>query len=52
MLYVNCPKCGEQHYPNDILVDDIEEDIQGFDIITYICPATGEEAKALVIRRA
>lgn len=51
MLYVNCPKCGEKHYQGEIETLDVEEDIQGFDIITYTCPATGEVAKAYVLSR-
>ena len=49
MLFVNCSKCGEKHYQGEIETLNIEEDIQGFDIITYTCPVTGEETKAYVL---
>lgn len=48
MLYVNC-RCGEQHYPKQIEVTNIEEDIFGRDVLYYICPNLNEEVSAYVL---
>ena len=48
-MKVNCSKCGETHYPGEVESLNIEEDIQGFDVLTYICPLTNLETKAYVL---
>lgn len=47
-MYVNCP-CGNKHYNGSIETVNIEEDIFGRDVLTYTCPNTGNEMKALVL---
>lgn len=48
---VYCPKCGEQHKTQDLEFLGIEESIEGWDVLEYICPETNEEAKAVVRNR-
>jgi len=48
--YVKCLACGEDH-PCDkkyVAVEDIEEDFQGRDVVTFVCAATGQLQKSLV----
>jgi hypothetical protein len=49
--YVQCPACGEEH-PCDkkhVAVENIEEDFQGRDIVTFVCIAhPGQLQKSLV----
>ena len=47
-MYIQCP-CGNTHRPNTIETLNIEEDIYGRDLITYICPVTNTQQKALVL---
>ena len=49
-MKVNCSECGETHYTEDnIETVNIEEDIQGFDLLTYICPVTQKQTKSYVL---
>lgn len=48
MMFVVCPECGKRHSNKEIKATDIAEDFQGRDVITYICPVTGNETKSLV----
>lgn len=50
-MQVQCPECKEPHNPKDVEFVNIEEDVQGRDLLTYICPITGKETKALVTGR-
>lgn len=43
--------CGEQHNTEDVKLLNIEEDIQGRDMVTFECPTTKETAKSIVIYR-
>ena len=49
--YVKCPACGEEH-PCDkkhVAVENIEEDFQGRDVVTFVCIAhPGQLQKSLV----
>ena len=49
--YVQCPACGEKH-PFDkkhVAFEDIEEDFQGRDVLTFVCIAhPGKLQKSLV----
>lgn len=47
-MFVHCP-CGEDHYTGTIEAINIEEDIYGRDVLTYVCPVLGDEMKALVL---
>ncbi len=48
MATVQCKECGEQHYVEDVKFLNIEEDIHGYDVLTFECPATGNETTAYV----
>lgn len=48
-MKVNCSKCHQTHRPGEIETINIEEDIQGYDLLTYICPVTKEKTKAYII---
>jgi len=50
-MQVQCPECHEPHDPADVVFVNIEEDPQGRDLLTFICPVTGKETKALVTGR-
>lgn len=47
-MFVVCPECGEQHSTDDIDATDIESTFEGWDRITYVCPVTGVETRAVV----
>ena len=47
-MKVHCPECGEDHDPAQVEFVGIEEDLYGRDLLTYVCPVTGKETKALV----
>lgn len=48
---VACPVCHEEHVVDEVETLDIEEDMQGRDLLTFICPAFQVETKAIVWRR-
>jgi hypothetical protein len=50
-MFVICSECDEQHSPDDVEFVNIEEDFQGRDVITFVCPETGNEAKSNVYGR-
>ena len=45
---VICTECSEEHSTEDIEFSNVEEDIQGWDIMYFICPITKMEARSLV----
>jgi len=45
---VVCTECSEEHSTEDIEFSNVEEDIQGRDIMHFICPVTKLEARSLV----
>ena len=45
---VVCTECSEEHSTESIKFLNVEEDIQGRDIMFFVCPVTGLEAKSLV----
>ncbi len=47
-MYVVCPECGERHDSEEVEGVDIEESPEGWDVLTYVCPVTGNEVKSLV----
>ena len=47
-LYVLCPSCGEKHYNDELHATGLEEDIEGRDVIRYVCPVTKTGAQAVV----
>lgn len=46
---VRCTECGEEHFVEEVEFVNVEEDFQGWDLLTYICPVTGKEVKAYVL---
>ena len=48
-MFVNCSECGERHEPDEVEFVNIEEDIQGWDLLTFVCPVTLKETKAYVL---
>ena len=52
-MFVQCPECKEKHpcdakKRREITPMNIEETIEGWDLLTYVCLATGKETKAVV----
>lgn len=47
-IYVQCTSCGEEHYGEEIVVENVEEDFFGRDNVTFKCPVTGNLVKSLV----
>jgi len=45
---VVCTESSEVHSTEDIEFSNVEEDIQGWDIMYFICPITKMEARSLV----
>ena len=49
-VYQKCT--GEMFYTSEIeKIINVEEDMEGYDVITYICPDCGEEHKSKVYGR-
>jgi hypothetical protein len=47
-MIVICTECSEEHDTSEVKFLNIEEDIQGRDIMYFECPVTSLEAKSLV----
>ena len=45
---VICTECSEEHFVDDIKVENVEEDIQGRDVLFFECPVTNQVAKSFV----
>ncbi len=45
---VVCTECSEEHSTEDVEFSNVEEDIQGRDIMHFICTITKMETKILV----
>ena len=45
---VVCTECSEEHSTESIKFLNVEEDIQGRDIMFFVCPVTNLEARSLV----
>lgn len=45
---VFCSECNEWYYAEDIEFLNIEEDISGRDLVTFVCKRCGEETISLV----
>ena len=46
IIQVYCSKCEEFKDENDTEFVNIEEDIQGADVLTFICPDCGTKQKS------
>jgi len=47
-LIVVCTECSEEHDTETVKFLNIEEDVQGRDIMYFECPVTNLEAKSMV----
>ena len=47
-MIVICTECSEEHDTSEVKFLNIEEDIQGRDIMYFECPVTNLEARSLV----
>ena len=47
-MTVRCMACGEWHYTDEVEFLNVEEDMQGRDNMTFVCPETGEKCTSLV----
>ena len=45
---VVCTECSEEHSTESLKFLNVEEDIQGRDIMFFVCPVTNLEARSLV----
>jgi len=48
VFHVQCPRCGT-HEPSHVEFVNVEEDIQGRDIMTYRCPVSNEVYSSPVV---
>lgn len=48
-IYVVLPCNGDKMDERDVNIDNIEEDIQGRDLVSFTCPACGERHKSFRI---
>jgi len=46
-IEVRCPNCRKDHDERKVEFLNIEEDIQGRDVLMFVCPACGSEVKSL-----
>lgn len=51
MFIVKCRECGEEHDTEKVRFLNIEEDFQGRDVMTFVCPKTGTSTSSLVFGR-
>lgn len=49
-MFVLCKECDGMHYPKNVEFVNIEEDIQGRDIMTFVYPETQKTTKSPVYR--
>ena len=49
-FFVRCKSCGDYHYTDKIHIDDIEEDIQGRDLVYFNCPNTNNTSSSLIYK--
>ena len=47
--YVRC-SCGHEHNTDVVKFLNVEEDIQGRDVVTFTCPIQGYEVRSLVFK--
>ena len=46
--YVLCSACDDNHYSDEVMVENIEEDFQGRDVVTFRCQASNTIQESLV----
>ena len=50
-LAVKCSECGSEHSSEEVETVNIEEDIFGRDLLTFICPVTKKQAQSNIYRK-
>ena len=48
---VICPECGEKHLTTEVEFLNVEEDMQGRDVMHFVCPKTKNPTKSNVYRK-
>jgi len=48
---VKCTECSKNHLTSKVEFLNIEEDMQGRDVMHYTCPITKQPTKSLVYRK-
>jgi hypothetical protein len=48
---VICSECSEEHLTTEVKFLNVEEDMQGRDVMYYVCPITNTETSSLVYRK-
>ena len=48
---VICPECSDEHLTTEVQVLNVEEDIQGRDVLHFMCPVTKTPTKSLVFKK-
>ena len=48
---VICSECSEEHLTTEVEFLNVEEDMQGRDVMYYVCPITNTETSSLVYRK-
>lgn len=46
-IWVCCPECGVDYDEEKVMFEDISEDIQGYDVLTFTCPQGHKHQKGL-----
>lgn len=46
--FVLCPACDTEHDVDEVTVLNVEEDIQGRDVLTFECPLSNTNQSSLV----
>lgn len=45
---VVCNQCGERHFTDEVKCVNVEEDDFGRDVVYFVCPETGKQARSNV----
>ena len=48
---VICPECGEEHLTTEVEFLNVEEDMQGHDVMHFVCPVSNTATKSKVYRK-
>jgi hypothetical protein len=48
---VVCRECSEEHTTEEVEFLNVEEDMQGRDVMFYVCPVTQTQTSSLVYRK-
>ena len=46
---IACPHCKEEYYSDEVEVDDIKEDVEGRDVVTFNCILCRCTVQSLVV---